>query len=654
MADRKLRTGGGLGLLLAALGAGGLWLAFQAPERGGSAAREPVRAERAPALAAELETAPPDPAPPLAAPSEPRAAPAEARAPQASEPVASFADLPPTSLGRLVDEATLEPIPEALVATSTRNDWTDANGWFDTGDALDGLDELLVVNVARGSTKHEVPRERWTRLARGWQIPLAIGPTYRLRVSGAGRQVWERWEGRLVQEDHEDRWFGLRNGSPPFLRYGLPLKGFEPEAETWLELRSQDGLYEGRAEVHALRGVHEVEVACIARGAVFGFVLDKGGAPLANVSVDAVQLSPDGVERLGAKTGPDGRYQLAAARPGRMQLLFSSPGATQRPRRQLDVPRGLTRVPDVVLASAAAGGLVRGSLQSRARPFQARVRLRALDGSGYEQSGVIAMQIGGTTLRAPSAEAVRATVARAAEAHEDLPWTASFSFANVPPGRYELCVVTSDGQRWFPPVQVVEAPAEGLLFDLDETPTTVAYFLEARDAETEQPLGGVGVSVRDARGALELDEDVKSGAPFLELVEETAFEWTATARGYAAAHGTERDFTGDLARRTARVSLRRGYSARLRFLDWSQAAGAARWSDGPRTGSSARGPAGVQVLADGVLVATSDAQGLASVELASEPEHIEVRLPGWRVIDAGELAGRLDDAQGTAVWMVRE
>lgn len=635
-------------LLLGIVLAGLAWLALDSGERRGRAATAGVGvSERASAV---RELARPEGVPAeIAAPAQPAPGAeldsAERRAPEPAS--TNLADLPPTSLGRLVDEATLEPIPEALVATSRNNDWTDANGWFDTGDALDGLDELLVVNVARGTATHTIPRATWTRLARGWQIPFAIGPTYRLRVRGVDERVGEAWEGRLVQEEHEDeRWFGLRNGSPPYLRYGDPLRGLEPSAKTWLELRSQDGLHEGRAEVHALRGVQEVEVECVARAAVFGFVFDERGTPRAQVSVEAVQLSEARAECAGTVTGANGRYQLSAASPGRMQLVFTSSGSTRRERLQLDTPRGLTRAPDVVVP-AASGGAVAGSLRSpRPRQYTDKVLVRALDGSGFVLSAMVGLQ---------TRDRWSPVSGPASPTSSDGPFTMGFRLDGVPAGRYEVSIAAADGQRWLPSRLVIEAPAGGLAFQLDEAPPPLAYHLEVRDAESGATLEGPEASVSDALGAPAWYERLAPGAPLLELSEPRPFGWSVKAPGYASASGTERDFQGDGARRTLTVALRRGFAARLRLYDWSQSTGGRGWTHAPSRGWNLPGPAGVQVFADGALVVTSDERGIATFDLAAEPKRIELRLPGWRVIESRDFAnGKLRGVLETEIWMVRE
>ena len=109
----------------------------------------------------------------------------------------------------------------------------------------------------------EVARERWTRLADAWQVPLAIGPTFRLRFSGIEPPPAAVWEARVMLAGRgEQRWLPVRPGRPPYLRYDLPFDEDELSLGCWLEARTRDGLVDGRAEVTALAGVQEVEVAC--------------------------------------------------------------------------------------------------------------------------------------------------------------------------------------------------------------------------------------------------------------------------------------------------------------------------------------------------------------------------------------------------------
>src|SRR5262245_40823139 len=88
--------------------------------------------------------------------------------PSSPPPVPSVARPAGFSRGRLVDERTLEPIPDALVATRRSSSRTNADGWFDTGEPLDDLADIDVLNVAHNGSVKEIPREHWTRSAEGW------------------------------------------------------------------------------------------------------------------------------------------------------------------------------------------------------------------------------------------------------------------------------------------------------------------------------------------------------------------------------------------------------------------------------------------------------------------------------------------------------
>jgi hypothetical protein len=68
-----------------------------------------------------------------------------------------------------------------------------------------------------------------------------------------------------------------------------------------------------------------------------------------------------------------------------------------------------------------------------------------------------------------------------------------------------------------------------------------------------------------------------------------------------------------------------------------------------------RGPiAGVEVRADGVVVARSDEQGLAVVSLAREPGKLECDLAGWIPEEGRDADLGLDDGGVKFVKLMRE
>ncbi|NOT32093.1 MAG: carboxypeptidase regulatory-like domain-containing protein [Planctomycetes bacterium] len=589
-------------LLLVPVVAGAIWLVLEPRD---------ARSSPAPELAHEQVAEAPDLGQSLLSASGPDGCTAGGtRAPLPAEELNGLTTLPlaATSRGRLVDAATLEPIPEALVVAHRNHAWTDARGRFDAGEPLDGLEELLVLNVTRSTAKHSVPRERWKRAPDGWQVPLEIGPTFRLRFQGVEVADPTSWQGRLARPERDEGWLGLRAGPPPYLRFEEPLPS-SPSDAARLEFQSVDELLEGVAEAPGRLGIHEVVVVCRARAALRGRVLDGLGRPRDGIQVSDVQLGETSTETLSAFTGADGGYQLGASQPGRMRLLFSVVGETRRRELELEVPRGLTHAEDLVWDPLLPAGSIRGRLECRSGrgPIEGSLWLRALDGTGYEQSG---------RFKSPDP-------------------TCEFEFKRIPPGRFELSLERSRGFRWSPATLELQAPAQELVFFREDEVGSSAYTLELVDADSGALLPRGLVRSRMASSPV---EDQLTG-PTFELPRGVAFEWHATAAGHRLASGTERDFVERDGRFVARAVLSPGFVVWLQLSDWSRREfswGRSHSSRGQSGGGSAyASPArldGAEILADGVRVAVTDELGHAVLDLGAEPERIEVRLSGWRAL----------------------
>lgn len=570
-------------------------------------------------------------------------------------PVSATAERPAVrsglSRGRLVDERTLEPIPEALVVAGRSKAVTDAGGWFDAQESLDVLDEVLVLNVG-GLATHTVARERWLKEDDHWRVPLAIGPTYRLWF---GRGVaFERsgWEARLTWDGAKDRaWLDVRASSPPYLRYDAPVNGPSDGGPCWIEARSRDGLTEARGEVKALFGVSDVALACRPRVVVLGRVLDGLGGPLGAVGVSAVHVSDAGMERLNTKSDATGAYQLVAREPGRIQLVLDSTADTRVGQLALELPRGLTQAPDIVFDAREPAGSIRGRLKSRSGEWVAgTVRVRALDGSGYEQER----------------------------------WSnGMFALESVPRGRFEVSIVSDSAFPCSPSARQVDVPAEGLVFTQEDGGGTRNFHFEATDESSGEPLESVRVEVRSATGAV-IVRDLKRDE-VLQLASGVRFQWRAWVSGYGLTCGDESAFAPEGDGLVARIAMHKGFSTRLVLREWSEienaepvpvpvpalpkaersspsAAQRPRKVADPgtflvttrRRGDSSRFE-GAEILADGVLVARADGLGVAELDLASPPARIDVRLPGWRVLDSHSFSrNRAVSSSEAEVVLVRE
>src|SRR5262249_31133973 len=160
------------------------------------------------------------------------------------------------------------------------HDETNADGWFESEAPLDTLDEVEVLNVGQNTNSHEVPRASWVRDGEAWQVPLAIGPTFRLHLHGVEGPLPVVWEARVSADP--SGWHSVQRATPPWLRYGAPLDEPEDGEPAWIEVRSEDGRYAGRAEVQSLVGVQDVEIECGARALLVGRVVDSSGRPVSS------------------------------------------------------------------------------------------------------------------------------------------------------------------------------------------------------------------------------------------------------------------------------------------------------------------------------------------------------------------------------------
>jgi hypothetical protein len=114
--------------------------------------------------------------------------------------------------------------------------------------------------------------------------------------------------------------------------------------------------------------------------------------------------------------------------------------------------------------------------------------------------------------------------------------------------------------------------------------------------------------------------------------------WILVARDHRPASG------GTLESAQVDVRLEPGWSCALFFTEEAKDSGRLR-----------KGPlAGVEVRADGVVVARSDGDGLALVSLARRPGKIACALPGWVDANDGDLT--YDAGKGICwdVYMRRE
>jgi hypothetical protein len=314
---------------------------------------------------------------------------------------------------------------------------------------------------------------------------------------------------------------------------------------------------------------------------VHGTVLDRAGQSLPRVEVALVPRRA-GAPILEGRTR-HGEFSLQGLQPGSytLHLWIGLEGHAL----ELDVRRGPNELGELRIPFGETSGEVRGRLVAHDGAPEARVLLLS-----QPEDLVAAVE---------------------AEADPTRPDTSTFLFRNVPAGRHRLEILACDGRRYEPQGLAVEPNAAELEF--------LATGREERfqlrvvvDGETEQACGLVrlhGQWFLDHGGFARADVE----------------RWVALYPGRRPATG-ERPVGAEI-----RVEPGAGHGQAFLF---AEAGRDTAWANGG--GVRGRMLAGVEVLVDGRTVATSDAAGLALVDLAQAPGEVAFRLPGWQVVEVIE------------------
>jgi hypothetical protein len=282
------------------------------------------------------------------------------------------------------------------------------------------------------------------------------------------------------------------------------------------------------------------------------------------------------------------------------------------------------------------------------RPVVGTLRLRALDGSGYVVSRAFGFGAGRVVATGSAGDKTWDEFSSAQDMDK-------FRFDDVPPGRFELSVASNQGYACSPASIEVQAPAAGLVFQFENAVELRPYYLELVDGETGKTIAEPVTEVRVDGSRSAIDLGTRSDPRRAEMADGVRFEWTAFYPGYRLEHGSERDFGLEEGAMVGRRTLRHGLGLRLELHDYDL--GPERWDaraeSDPRWEAS--GVAGAEILADGVVVTTSDQNGIAELDLPQVPERIEVRLAGWRTLDSLCFRdGKVSCSLAAPVWLVRE
>jgi len=450
----------------------------------------------------------------------------------------------------------------------------------------------------------------WTvRVALGLLVPIdVVGPDglepvlQRARVVERGPGGTSEWPWTVVSGDVQ-----------PFVRYPKPLVPQGGVAELELEAFSRVGgrCLTGRASLPATRGaLAPVRVPLVEDTTVVGRVLDARGRGLEDVTVWLLPLDAPARD-LSDDTEGTGAFLFGEPELGAHELILSKGLVHSEPVR-VDVRPGRNDLGPLELAL----------------PWDDAIRVQLVDPeSEHDPAALLVL----TELESGR----RFYATSEINFFSDDDGQSAFAFEQVPPGRYELRPVSFTGGR-FEPASARVVPGAVVTFQA-----------------VAAPSGGWGFRVRDAESGDELDEFIAFG-----LVEgswlgstfdsEDVFPidpsaWLVTAPGYRPLRlppdqrfdrttRVEHDETHEVL--VADIALERGWSLPVvcRALE------PATTLD-EMAACLASPLAGARVVADGRAVGTTDAGGLAVVELERAPERIEVELAGWRTVSSYDRGG---------------
>jgi RNA polymerase sigma-70 factor (ECF subfamily) len=523
----------------------------------------------------------------------------------------------------LVDRETERPLPGYAMRVTTPAGsafelTTDARGRFQPGVEIEeGHHALLLLDDTRLA---RIPARRSLYLQPGdgvITVAVATGPTVRLALESAGGELPRELRARLAEREAPVRWEG---GEGPWVRFP-PLAS---DAPGQLEVFSADGLFAGAADWTAEADEEPVAVVLASAAALRGVVRDEGGPVTADVELELVSLGGDGGDARVARTNELGRFLFGVARAGDALLRVRSPR-----HHPVELPvylvNGAATVREIELLRRARAGLVSGMLASRTGRYDEPVELllHAADGTSM---------------------------------HEHVRWTerrgelvAEFAFENVPPGRYELCVVpVHDQLSWTSRCMTVFPPVENLVLECFDEAHTADLRLRARDAKTgsEVALDALVYAVGEGREvALEADgagwslyaegrawTSVEGPLEMRGVPTDAGLTWAAYADGYVPAYGDELTFA---AGEQAEIELRPGWGARVQVTAADAADANGHFAPLP----------GVTVLDGDEVLARTDGDGWVQLELGARPERLRFEKTGLQAThgdfdpESGHLRG---------------
>ncbi len=194
-----------------------------------------------------------------------------------------------------------------------------------------------------------------------------------------------------------------------------------------------------------------------------------------------------------------------------------------------------------------------------------------------------------------------------------------FEFASLPRGEYELTLSSLSTWRWNPTSLRVSPPIDNITFlryDLDRCSPLV---FRVTDRSSGAPIEHF--DLRALRLTPSQDNGVFLHTGPLETAavpDDLRFQWSLWAEGYRPVFGDENSFERRNGARVAEIALDRGWATKALVL---------------MRDPSLKPALRVEVLCDGRSIGFTGEDGMLALAAEKPPERIEVRLPGWKMLN---------------------
>lgn len=328
------------------------------------------------------------------------------------------------------------------------------------------------------------------------------------------------------------------------------------------------------------------------------------------------------------KSDTAGSFALADVPVGSWRLVVT-PHDYPIHSELIEVRQEALHIPSVILPPSGEGGVVGGTLFLPPGLGPPALFLHATDGSGFMKPIPYTSRVG-----RPSEER-----------------RLTFELDEVPFGSYMLRALGlgEAPSPWIPAAQPVRPPASDLTIRHDQCGKRDPLIVRAIASEG-QPLSSARIWF-GLGGALLGGDSIGPARPF-DIPDGTDLRWKVSAHGHRPAKGDASAIRGEGDRRALSVGLIPGWGTTLLLRELPQDI---RLRELYRIEAiealHAKPLEDVEVFTNDSFARSCDADGVVHLDEARIPEHLKLRLEGWRLVGTSNLESfGIDPRDLVVVW----